>query len=219
VAIYVVHGQELLIVPTKTASMTVEYCAGDRVRSRDAIDPGLPATLLTRDPVSWYISGYRHCHSESWWQSESSYRECATFDFARHLRLCITRRDRALLGTLKEITPWDFHSWINAEYQASGKFYELDRDQPNTYTGPFRVESRVQIEDTQRFAQTVRRFTNCRDVTQEYHNRNTDAPMRIVIDDTVRDLLRELDDWSHLSGYSFDKSVLRARKRLNTLCV
>lgn len=218
-AIYVEHAGEVLIVPTKTASMTVEHLAGDRVLPRDRVSRTAPATLICRDPVSWYASGYRHCHDRDWIRADKSYRQCATFRFEAHLRQCIMRRDRALLGKLDWITPFDFHSWMNAEYQASGKFYDIDRDQPGTYTGAFPVVQRVQLEDTDSFRRVVQRFTGCEDVAQQRHNVNNNRQLKIDLTPTVISLLRELDDWSHLAGYDFDESVQRAQASINTVCV
>lgn len=208
-AIYITHplGHSVLTVPTKTASMYVEIQADYRTTERQYLNTDLPTTVIGRDPVQWYVSGYRHCNNPEWMASDPSYVSRATDDFESHLRLCIKRRNAARAGKLKTITPWDFHSWMNAEYQAAGKYYELDQDQPNLITAPQNVTRRIQLENISVFTETVRDFTGKTKLDSQWHNINTDENYPDITPEAA-DLMRELDDWSHLYGYDFDQCLI-----------
>lgn len=215
-AVYITHpdGNSVLTVPTKTASMYVEIQCDYRTTERQHLNTDLPTTVIGRDPVSWYVSGYRHCTNPEWMQSDSSYTTHYQPDLESHLRHCIYRRDRAFGGVLDSLTPWDFHSWMNAEYQAQGRFYELDENQPVLKTAPQNVTRRIQLENVSVFEQTVREFSARDRLDTNRHNINT-AKNYPDITPKAADLMRELDDWSHLYGYDLDQSLI---SDINTLC-
>ena len=208
-AIYVVHpqGHSVLTVPTKTASMYVEIQADYRTTERQYLNTDLPTTVVGRDPVSWYISGYRHCTNPDWIRSDRSYITHLQQDLESHLTHCVQRRDAALAGNLDSLTPWDFHSWMNAEYQAQGRFYHLDENQPNLVTAPQNVTRRIQLENVSVFNDTVREFSARDELDTHWHNINTEENYP-EITPAAADLIRELDDWSHLYGYDLDQCLI-----------
>ena len=208
-AICVVHpkGHSVLTVPNKTASMYVEIQADYRTVERLCLDTDLPTTVIGRDPVNWYVSGYRHCTNVDWITTDRSYVKHLRTDFVNHLRHCVTRRDLAFAGQLDSLTPWDFHSWMNAEYQAAGRFYELDQNQTNLRTAPQNVVRRIQLENVSVFEATVQEFTGRTVLDSRWHNINSDDEYPQITPEAA-DLIRELDDWSHLYGYNLDQSLI-----------
>lgn len=212
-AIYVTHPHEprLLIVPNKTASMYVEIQADFRTVARSACDPSWPATLIVRDPVSWYVSGFRHVNNANWQRTHSSYGRWATGDFAQHLETCLQRRYEASTGTIDDITPWDFHSWMNPVYQAQGLYYGLSTDQNHEHRAALNVVTTVKLEDSMLFNRTVQDFTAKQQLDAEHHNQNW-GDSYPELSDLCAGLLNQLDDWSHSVGYDLNTSIAQYRK-------
>ena len=221
-AIYIAHWSQpqLLIVPNKTASMYVEIVADYRTVSRAECNPLWPATLIVRDPVSWYVSGYRHCVNPGWIVSDESYSTHNQKDFAGHLQHCLIRRNLAHEGVIDDITPWDFHSWMNCRYQAEGRYYGLSTDQNRQPRAALNVQNIVQLENQELFDRTVQDYTGKAKLDKVHHNQNwgTDYP---ELTDECAELLRQLDDWSHSVGYDLESSIAQYKEKESnaSLCV
>ena len=211
-AIYIAHPTQsrLLIVPNKTASMYVEIQANYRTISRSECNPLWSATLIVRDPASWYVSGYRHCTNPDWIRTDPSYAQYNGVDFESHLVQCLTRRSLAAQGRTT-ITPWDFHSWMNCRYQAEGRYYGLSTDQNYQPRAALNVQEIVQLEDTELFNRTVQDYTGKRVLDAQRHNENWGDGYPEITDECAG-LLAQLDDWSHSVGYDLNHSIAAYRK-------
>jgi hypothetical protein len=195
----------ILCVPNKTASMYVEQVCDFDTTSRMDCCTQLPTTLIVRDPVSWYISGYRHCVNPDWRSTHSSYGAHGAEDFAGHLEKCLRRRQLAARGSI-EITPFDFHSWMNCRYQAQGLYYELSDDQNYQPRAPLNVQRTVKLEDTETFENVVKLFSGKTHIDKQHHNQNSRSDYPRLTPHCQR-LLHELDDWSHSVGYNLADSI------------
>jgi hypothetical protein len=161
--------------------------------------------------VAWYVSGFRHTNNRDWQRTDPSYTGLAQQDFAQHLQQCLSRRAEAAAGSIDDITPWDFHSWMNPVYQAQGLYYGLSSDQNFTSRAALRVHRTVPLENTELFKRTVQDFTAKQQLDAEHHNQNW-GDSYPELTDLCAGLLHQLDDWSSSVGYDLDSSIAQYRK-------
>lgn len=200
----------LLLAPNKCASSwldtQLEHLLIDNANRRYirslVLQERVPVYMTVRDPVQWYVSGYRFALRHNLNGPQENYSYAYTFD--EHLQRCVIRKILAesehhpLAYNLT-----DSHTWVSPYQQM---LLALDLARPR-----FPIKY-LKIEERTRLYSTIERFKGS-EVDKNLINSSTGEMPRLH-HDTIA-LIRWLDNWSHHVGYNTNESI---NNYINTLC-
>tara|TARA_R110000868_G_scaffold172432_1_gene408309 strand:+ start:2486 stop:3187 length:702 start_codon:yes stop_codon:yes gene_type:complete len=210
---------KILIAPNKCASTWVEtVLQKDQFLDRQAAskhsrNADTRNYLLVRDPVEWYVSGYRYC---SWFMLEAAETNAVNLhmnSFEQHLELCFQRAWLASSGHMEILRSFDWHAWINPLYSAQGRFHNVGQLRNSSGNmshdvKPIKIHEHVKIEDTPRLTELLREFALPRANEAALKTKsNVSSYSRPQLSDRSKDLIKALDDWSATFGYDVHQSI------------
>lgn len=160
---------------------------------------------IVRDPVSWYVSGWRYAKSHLIAEArQMNY----NLNFDDHLEYCIEQKEQQK-NTSRMYNQFDRHTWYNPLQQC------LDTT--------LRVNKLIKLENQSRYNQVIEFFSdgkdpedpkNVNDGTKSSRHGSEYTPMP-ELTGRAKKLLYQLDDWSARAGYNLDESI---KNYINTLC-
>jgi|TARA_B110000503_G_C7031032_1_gene363988 hypothetical protein len=200
------HG--ILIAPNKCASTTLQstipnnrIILGNHLNSQH-LSADLVWHVVVRDPVAWYVSGYRYSAAHLVNQArEMNYKPDS---FESHLEYCISQRD-ALLDA--QPSQFDIHTWFNPVDQTARllKKHHLPITRVNKY---------IKLENQARFEKIIVNFADgnpvktanvtSEKITYKPFARSIAYP---TLNDRSIDLIKQLDNWSYRCGYNLEHSI------------
>mgnify|MGYP003644271759 CR=1 FL=1 len=211
---------KLLIAPNKCASSWVETILQNHqfLDRQQATKQSISTHnyLLVRDPVEWYVSGYRYC---SWFMLEAAETNAVNLhmnSFEQHLEFCVQRAELTKIGQMETLKSFDWHTWINPLYSAQGRFNNVNqlRNKSGVISHdvkPIKIHEHIKIEDTLRLNELLREFALPRRFQVEAaaikNKVNVSSYPRPQLTSRSIDLIKALDDWSATFGYDVHQSI------------
>tara|TARA_B110000503_G_scaffold46172_1_gene75404 strand:- start:5285 stop:5941 length:657 start_codon:yes stop_codon:yes gene_type:complete len=201
------HG--VLVAPNKCGSTTL-WSTIPRDQLITKFTPvhfanGINWDAVVRDPVAFYVSGYRYSAGHMF--EEAILMDYDPVSFEHHLEYCIGRRHRSDLIDYRN--QFDTHTWLDP-------VSHIELLMKNNDSDISRINNFIKLEDATTYNQACDNFSGGKKMTidnvtsikayedQYRHNRFIDYP---VLNDRSISLLRELDIWSHRVGYNLNESI------------
>tara|TARA_R110000744_G_scaffold232883_1_gene350933 strand:- start:199 stop:855 length:657 start_codon:yes stop_codon:yes gene_type:complete len=201
------HG--VLVVPNKCGSSTLVKTIpkNNHIANFTPVHfaNGINWDAVVRDPVAFYVSGYRYSAGHMF--EEAILMDYDPDSFEHHLAYCIRRKHRSDL--IDHRTQFDIHTWVDPVSR-------IERLLRNNNSDISRINHFIKLEDATTYNQACDNFSGGEkmiidNVTsikandpKHIHTRFIDYP---VLTDRSILLLRELDIWSHRVDYNLDVSI------------
>lgn len=160
---------------------------------------------VVRDPVEWYISGWRYAVSHLIAEAKAmNY----NLNFNDHLEYCLCQKTQ-VSEINRNYNQFDRHTWYSPLLQCKHISNKIDKI--------------IKIENQIRFNQVMKFFSDGKNPENPKNVNNGDKAQRNgrnytprpKLDEHAIKLLHELDDWSNNAGYVLSKSI---QNYINTLC-
>lgn len=199
----------ILLVPNKCSSSYAQHLIPKEYhrKFKSDIDYNSETKVwaIVRDPVEWYVSGWRYVRSGFIYENKDlTYNK----NFEQHLEYCLEVR-KIHNSTKRVYNQFDRHTWYNPYEQSYDFFNHIDKI--------------IKLENQKRYNQVIAFFSDNATPTNaknEYNLRTAQiSNLRYYPKPTLTknaiSLLKELDNWSYKAGYDLDESI---KNYINTLC-
>lgn len=210
------YRDKILAVPNKCGTVSAQAMLGKFEIPKDsapriiarAVHP-VHVYCTTRNPVDFFVSGFRYL------RRSPEYREGNhQLTFEQHLEGCVRQHDQYQLNnwSVVKVQYFDSHSWWGPLRTVR---YEVPIEQKINW---------IKLENTDSLPNFAQHFFKYADKSHGHKNStNTVQSGRFAwipypqLNKTVIEMMRYLDDWSEICGYSFKRSVKQYNNRINTV--
>ena len=197
----------ILLTPNKCGSSYAQHMIAKQyhVNKNNLIFENNIVWAVVRDPVEWYVSGWRYAVSHLIAEAkEMNY----NLGFEDHLTYCLTQQEQIKI-TGRMYNQFDRHTWYNPYLQCTNISNKINKI--------------IKLENQERFNQVIGFFSdgkspgapkNVNDGEKARRHGKAYVPKPKLTDKSIQ-LLHSLDNWSMSAGYNLNESIT---KYINTLC-
>ena len=210
------HRDKILAVPNKCGTVSAQTMLGrfeiDKKRVPGILAGSKPTVHVhctTRNPVDFFVSGFRYL------RRAPEYREGNhQLTFEQHLEACVRQHDKYQQRdwSVIKVQYFDTHSWWGPLRTVR---YEVPIEQKINW---------IKLENTDRLPNFAKHFFKNADTSKGHMNStNREQHGRFAwiphprLTNTEIEMMRYLDDWSEICGYSFKRSLKQYNNRINTV--
>jgi hypothetical protein len=197
----------ILLTPNKCGSTYAQTLIPKKYHKNknDLVLKNSVVWAIVRDPVEWYVSGWRYAVSHLIAEAKDmNY----NLNFQEHLEYCTLQKTQVCF-TNRQYNQFDRHTWYNPYLQCQDISSSINKI--------------IKIENQERFNQVIKFFSDGKDPETPKNVNDGEKAQRNgktyiskpKLNESCIKLLHQLDDWSFLVGYNLTKSI---QNYINTLC-
>ena len=206
-ATFFYHSNHILVAPNKIASMASETiindCIVDAWHARAIIEnnPNIGVLCFTRDPVNFFVSGYRYLRRP---ELEEQFQTDLCFD--EHMETCLER--------FNQFKKDGYNGYLPPDYFDSHAWWGPVRTIENEIGPPFSKKVKyIRLEDSYTVNRTYLRFSAgfMPDQSSIVKNKTENIEYPKLTNKSIA-IIKKICDWEH-TGYNLRKSVWKYQHR------